>query len=274
MRLSLPALSSPQMWVVVLNACWIHGCVTLSLKVLDSMKLSGLLPQIAQALRLGPSHGEQRRLRRYDGYKGVGEETFGGREEESLRALGLAPTCSLLLERAGAGAPEFEEWRVDHVRVRLVLVPRCKVPPQTQDAEALDDWLLSECTSEQVVVSAKDSAAALTARAAAVWRHRMPARGAACGLPRVVLVLKGRRTQGSGGLGELVQASRVLGHDASVSGEMTGEGLQHGDVVLVEEVEGGGDARAQAAGADGEAGSRLLALLLQLDHLVCPLFLS
>ena len=28
------------------------------------------------------------------------------------------------------------------------------------------------------------------------------------------------------------------------------------------------------AGADGEAGSRLLALLLQLDHLVCPLFLS
>ena len=123
-------------------------------------------------------------------------------------------------------------------------------------------------------MSAKDSAAALTARAAAVWRHRMPERGAECGLPRVVLVLKGRRTRGSGGLGELVQASRVLGHDAAVVGEMTGEGLQHGDVVLVEEVEGGGDARAQAAGADGEAGSRLLALLLQLDHLVCPLFLS
>ena len=238
------------------------------------MKLSGLLPQIAQAWRLGPSHGEQRRLRRYDGYKGVGEETFGGREEESLRALGLAPKCNLLLERAGAGAPEFEEWRVDDVRVRLVLVPRCKVPPQTHDAEALDEWLLSECTSEQVVVSAKDSAAALTARAAAVWRHSMPERGAGCALPRVVLVLKGRRTQGLGGRGELVQASRVLGHDGAVVGETTGQGLQHGDVVLVEEVEGGGGTRAQAAGADGEAGSRLLALLLQLDYLVCPVLLS
>ena len=238
------------------------------------MKLSGLLPQIAQAWRLGPSHGEQRRLRRYDAYKGVGEETFGGREEESLRALGLAPKCNLLLERAGAGAPEFEEWRVDDVRVRLVLVPRCKVPPQTHDAEALDEWLLSECTSEQVVVSAKDSAAALTARAAAVWRHSMPERGAGCALPRVVLVLKGRRTQGLGGRGELVQASRVLGHDGAVVGETTGQGLQHGDVVLVEEVEGGGGTRAQAAGADGEAGSRLLALLLQLDYLVCPVLLS
>lgn len=89
------------------------GCVDeerdVVVEVLDSTSFAALSLKVAAALGLemgtlaengavgGP--GERWRLRRYNRYKGVGEETFGGREGLSLQELELGPTCCLLLER-------------------------------------------------------------------------------------------------------------------------------------------------------------------------------
>ena len=61
------------------------------------------------------------RLRRYNAISNRVGETYGGREAGTLEALGLGPTCVMLLERRSDADAPFVEFNPREMQIRLLL---------------------------------------------------------------------------------------------------------------------------------------------------------